>query len=122
MEKLTHVYDERTVDLKLSAAGASTVQKDMQLPDGAVIGMALVWRGTKPTESVKLRVLDAGSEIIRGKNYQFYEKTAAGKYTDSLYPATFQCNRTITVELYSTAALAADFSVEVMFLIYKSLE
>jgi hypothetical protein len=101
------------------AAGSALIENRLRLPAGKCVGMAAIKTGAAPDEFVDLTVLDQGSELVEGSDYRFYEKTSAGGWIDSLRPMRFDCNRDVTVRLSSNNVLAAEFKVQVIFLIVQ---
>jgi hypothetical protein len=101
------------------ANGAALAENRLRLPAGTCVGMAVINTGNDPDEFVDLSVLDQGSELVEGSDYRFYKKTNGGKWVDSLRPMRFDCNRDVTVRLSSAANLAAEFNLQVIFLIVQ---
>lgn len=114
----TLVIEHKKVNLTIAPNGTSD-SKTVHLPAGICTGMATLSISAEPDEFVDLSVLDGGSEIFQGQDYRFSQRTSAGKWEDSLRPMTFDCNRTITVQLSSDAQLAAGLKVQVIFLIKR---
>lgn len=97
--------------------GGTINDNRIKVPKGTCVGMAVINTGADPDQFIDLTVLDNGSEVVEGSDYRFYKKTNGGKWLDSLRPMRFDCNRDLTVRLSSDTAVAADFKVQVIFLI-----
>ena len=117
-DQLEYIYEDKIAELSITA-GQNLAEKNVHLPSGVCIGIAAVPIGAAPGQFTNLTVLDNGRELVQGKDYQFFERSKNGRYIDSLFPVTFDCNRTITVQLSASAALAADFKLQVVFLIAR---
>jgi|GEM_PF-7110009 len=109
-------YEQKTVNLAIDN-GQSLDQGKVKLPAGKCIGMAAVMAGTKPTVFVNLGISENGVEIVQPSDWQFFEKTNGGTWLASLRNMSFDCDRDVTVDLSAAAALAADFKLQVIFII-----
>jgi len=112
-------YIHKKLNLAI-ANGQNIDEAKISLPAGTCVGMAAVVAGTRPVDFVDLTVLENGAEIVEGSDYQFFEKTNAGKWVESLRPMTFDCNRNVTVRLSANSNLVADFKLQVIFFIVQN--
>ena len=105
--------------LELNILNGETQDQDrVALPEGKCIGIAVEMAGTKPSVFVNLGLYDAaGNEIVKPHDWQFFQRTQGGPWIGTLHNFSFNCNRTVLFKALATAALAADFSLQIYVLI-----
>ncbi|EAR15433.1 hypothetical protein [Robiginitalea biformata] len=110
--------EEEIVDLTI-IAGQSITEESIKLPAGKCVGMGVISAGADPTQIVNLSVLDGGSEVVKASDYRFSVRTNGGPWLGTLRNRSFDCNRNVTVRLASAANLAADLTIQVLFVILR---
>lgn len=111
-------FEHKKVNLTI-VLGTAIAESVIKLPAGTCVGMGAISTGNDPTKFVDLSVLDNGSELVEGSDYRFFVKTNGGRWIDGLRPMSFDCNREVTVRLAAASNLAADLSVQVIFVIQQ---
>jgi len=77
------------IDLILGKdAGYTVEEKSSTIPDGIITHFALVQSGNTDNEIIDLSILESNSEVLRGGDIRFSEKTANGNFLESLRPVT----------------------------------
>ena len=77
------------VDIILKKDGGLTKEvKTATLPDGVVTHIGLVQSGNVDNEIIDLTLLTQNSEVLRGGDIRFTQKTANGSFLDSLRPVS----------------------------------
>ncbi|MFC4219027.1 hypothetical protein [Flagellimonas marina] len=99
--------------------GEPQAEDNLKLPAGKCVGIAVVPFGTDPATPVQISIKDGGNEVVETMNYKFLQKTNGGRFVDSFMPVSFKCDRNLDITLSTTANVAADFGLEVLFLIQQ---
>jgi len=108
-------YEKVNVSL---AVGQTLNSEEVRLPDGDCRRIALKAIGNH-TDFIDVAIKDNGSEVTEPIHYEFLEKTNAGSFWDSWKPDNFLCGRTLKVQLSTDTPLAAEFKVQVVFVVVK---
>lgn len=107
-----------TINVTLSA-GTFIAQENIKLPAGKVIRMATVVGGDLENKIVNHSVTQNNNDIIKPSDLRFSAKTNGGDFVNSLRPVDFEGGRTFEAKLNTAVALAADITVQFLFLIVK---
>lgn len=97
--------------------GETIADGQIRLPAGTCIGVMVETAGAEPAKPVYLSIKDGGDQVIDTMNHKFLKKTSGGRYIDSVMPIDFQCDRQLELRLATGAAVAADYTVDILFII-----
>ena len=91
---------------------------DLNLPAGECIGVFTDDYGD-PGIPIDISIRDGGDEVIETLPYKALKKTSGGRWTESVMPIGFRCDRKINVRISATAAVGQDVTIDTVFIIKK---
>jgi hypothetical protein len=109
----------KTINVTLPAA-SQTASKGIKIPSGKIIAIATVVQGNSANEIIDLSLLDNNNEILAPCDVKFSEKTAGGRWIDSMRPVGLDGGREVDAKLYAyTSTRSTDIKVQVLFAIIE---
>ena len=93
--------------------GETSADDSLKLPAGTCFKVWVSPSGTEPAKPVYLSVKDGGNEVVETINHKFYFRTAG---VPDL-PLEFKCDRNVEIEIVTSTAVGADYTVDVLFVI-----
>lgn len=101
------------------SAGETLAEKDITLDKGERI-VAAIATSVEPNQLVNLGLYENGNtEVSAPMDLSFWRKSNAGHYLDGFKPLDYRGGSTISARLSTSAVLAADLDVEIVFGIIK---
>lgn len=109
----------KTINVTLPAASQSA-SKGIKIPTGKIIAIGAVVQGNIANEIIDLSLLDNNNEMLAPCDVKFSEKTAGGRWIDSMRPVNLDGGREVDAKLYAyTSSRANDIKVQVLFAILE---
>jgi len=113
------IYEYVTANVTISAGNIMAQDKTF-IPDGKVVAIGTALAGNFGNAIVNLSILDNNNEVIKPSDVRFSEKTNGGTFKDSLRPVYFLGGKTYESRLVALQPLAANVTVQVLFMIEKT--
>ena len=93
------------------------------MPDGKVIGIAVVDTGNTNNELINLSILNNGNEVLSPSDLSFSKQQPGGGFLNSLRPVDFSGGYEYNVRLTAyTPSRANDVTVQVLFAVVPNQE
>jgi len=109
----------KTINVTLAAA-SQTAEKGTKIPSGKIVAIGAVIKGNADDEIIDLSLLDNNNEMLPPCDVSFSERTAGGRWIDSMRPVNLDGGREVDVKLYAyTSSRATDIQVQVLFAIIE---
>ncbi len=109
----------KTINVILDAA-SQTAEKGTKIPSGKIVAIGAVIKGNADDEIIDLSLLDNNNEMLPPCDVSFSERTAGGRWIDSMRPVHLDGGREVDVKLHAyTSSRANDIQVQVLFAIIE---
>lgn len=109
----------KTINITLTR-GDQSATKGTKIPTGKIIAIGTTTRGNGTNEIIDFSLLDNNNEILSPCDVQFSEKTAGGRWIDSMRPVHLDGGREVDAKLFAyTPERPTNVNVQVLFAILE---
>ena len=116
-------FETKIIKVTLPAANSTVDSTSIKMPDGKVIGIAVVDTGNTNNELINLSILNNGNEVLSPSDLSFSKQQPGGGFLNSLRPVDFSGGYEYNVRLTAyTPSRANDVTVQVLFAVVPNQE
>ena len=116
-------FETKIIKVTLPAANSTVDSTSIKMPDGKVIGIAVVDTGNTNNELINLSILNNGNEVLSPSDLSFSKQQPGGGFLNSLRPVDFSGGYEYNVRLTAyTPNRANDVTVQVLFAVVPNQE